>query len=350
MESFVRLSPAAGGSFGNDAIYAGSTFNDTGQANVIGSPPGSDNADIYSGDDLKLTGGGTVNGSVKTRKTLTLSGGTQVKKDAIALQGITMSGGSIVWGSASSSTSNIDISGGSTQVKRDASACAGSPPINTHNNSSAVLGQQYSPACPSPATPPAEPWPTYTYNSTDWTNVSPSYSVQGPYTSSSACTTAGAWIQNNLNDTTANAANNVVRIANGCTLKLNGGENVKLRGDLAIISDGSLDVSGNATFSSGDGRRHKLFLFFGLGGTSGCTNGISLSGGMTIDSNLDTLIYTPCTVKNTGGTLIATGQIYADNWVSVSGGTSLTFKGIIVPGLSTGYFKQDIAYIREVVN
>jgi len=338
MESFVRLTPAAGGSFGNDAIYAGTTFTDSGQANVIGNP---DNGDVYSNGNLVMSGGGTVNGAVRTQGTLIMSGGTQVKRDLTVEKSITMSGGSIAWGNANSATSLINVSGGGTTIKGDANACTGIV------NSGTINGAQHPTACPAP--PPVEPWPGYTYNQSNWTG----YTVN-TYTGSNACTNAIAFLTT-LNGTQT-AGNQLVRISGtNCQLSISGGKNIKPKGDLAIVSDGSLAISGGSTFSNPDGpsNRHKLLLMFSIGQTPGgsCPNpsGITLSGQTMIDSNLDTLLYTPCSVVNSGGTLVATGQIYADNFVNLSGGTSLTFKGIVVPGLSGGYFNQDIAYIREVI-
>jgi hypothetical protein len=345
MESFVRLTHGASGSFGPYAIYAGSILTASGQSNVIGNPPGTNNGDVYSIDALKLSGGGTIAGNVFTRKTLDLGGGTLVNRDALAKQAITMNGGAKITGSATSSAASVSLTGSGTQIVGDAYACTAMPSVNS---GATIGGAKHYPVCPIPASPDAVAFPGYVYDPANWT--AKGYTIQSfGGSGNTPCNNAETWIDNNLVTPYATTGNYVIRISGStCQLTVNGGKNVKLRGDLAILSDGSLALSGGSTFSSGDNAPHTLHLMFGLGGAGSCNDGISFSGGTTMDPLLDVLIYTPCWVKVTGGALVMKGQILAGNSVDFGGGTSLTYDGISVPGLSSGYFYQDIVYIREI--
>jgi len=346
MEAYVRLTPVSGGSFGPYAIFAGTTVTISGAANTVGDPSGTYNADVYSGDALTLSGGGTIQGNVFSRKTVVLSGGTQVMKDVVAKQALTMSGGSIVWGNGTSSTDKVSLSGGSTTIKGNATACT---TIGASGGAS-ITGTQAANVCPNPATPIAQPFPTYTFDASKWTG----YSVQTfAGSGNTPCTNALNWINNNLVAPHATTGNYALRITGStCQLSLSGGMIIKQRGDFAIVSDGSLAVSGGSTFQSGDGQPHKLNLIFGYGQPTSCTNAgtINLSGQTTIDPQLTTLLYTPCTISTSGGSLVASGQMYAGNWDNNSGGASITFVPTGPPDNGSGYFLQDIAYIREVTS
>jgi hypothetical protein len=326
MESLVRMSTGPAGSFGNEAIFSGDDANVGGGGTVYGDP---DNADIYSVGDLTIAGGSTVNGAVRSGGRVTLQGGSQVKRDILATNAVVFSGNnSVVFGTANSALQDIT---GSGQINGDANACTGIA------NNTTVLGTKNPTVCPAP--PPVRTFQMYTYDPSSWQDEG--YTVH-TYSGENACSDALTFIRS------APTGNNVVRIEDTCMLSINGiPKEVNVNGHLAILSNGGLTVNAGNYFTSGDGANHKLYLMFGL--TQQCPAGdITLNGGTF--SNLDTLIYTPCQAKNNGNSALnANGQIYAGN-VMFNGGANLTYLGITVPGLNEGSYKQDIAYIREVVN
>ena len=346
MESLVRLTLGPGGAFGNDAVYAQTTADFKGQANVYGNP---DNGDVFSNQPLNLNGGGTINGAARSTQTVTLGGGTQVKRDIYANEDVRIHGGSIAWADVNSARGSIAVEGTGSQIKGDANACSG-----ISASADGVLGAENATACPPLLS--GRSWSDYSYDPAHWPGYGTPQNTDGTdvdLSGPNACLNAEAWIKNNLQSPNTTAGSFVLRITRVCELSIK--KLTSLRGPegsgLAIITDGSIKFTSAGAFASGDGIMHKLALMTGVGrepGSGACSandGDISLNGGNY--TNVEVLLYTPCSVKNTAGTFVATGQIYAGK-VDFNAGAALTFKGFTIPGLSTSYYNQDIAYIREI--
>lgn len=319
MQSLVRLATTGGASLGPGAIFADRDLNFSGAAQVIGNP---DDADVYSNGDVNLTGGGTVFGNVYSQKTVELKGGTEVKKDVTSKLRLSISGGAIVWGNARSTTANVINSG---TIKANAYYCTGGPPGGL------VLGSKIQ-ECPSPAGPTARTFPDFPYDSGVWQAFG--YTIQNFTT----CIAAESFID------TIVSGSYVVRITAACTLSVKGGTLV--RGNLAIINNGDIDVKGAVTGVPATAG-YNLYLVAKFGTARPCTaNGIKATGGAAI-TGVNVLFHTPCTIDLSGGAYATQGQVIGGD-IKLLSTTSVTYKPVLVPGLAPLGFQLDIAYLREI--
>jgi hypothetical protein len=155
----------------------------------------------------------------------------------------------------------------------------------------------------------------------------------------SDCTSAKAFIEGIAEGDWA------VRITAACDLSWTSNNVVNVRGNLAIVSDGSLTMDSNASFQN-VGSEHTLHLIFGLGGVDPC--GITFRSNSHIGSGITSLLYTPCTLELSSNSFVAEGQMFG-GFVDFNSNAQLTYRPVDVPGTGSGLFDEDIVYIREVV-
>jgi Tfp pilus assembly protein PilX len=330
MEARVNLVPVVGGAagFGEGAIFSDGNANFDSNVTVVGD--GAVNADIYSNAAIVLNSNTVVNGSVYGQSSLFMDSNAEVKANVHVKNAVTMNSNSEVFGNVTSSSSSISV-GSSAHVYGNATA-------GTTISGSGQIDGVESPNSPQPGTPTARTFPSYTFNEADWT--AQGYTVH-TYTD---CNDAESFIEG------ITSGKRVVRITATCQLAFTNDENVTVDDDLAIISNGSFLMDSNSVFTSSGGSP-TLHLMFGYGGTPpSCTNGIEFKSNSYIDSAIDTLLWTPCGYKNDSNSFVGSGQIFAGN-VDFNSNTSLTYKLISVPGVSSGsdLFDEDIVYIREIV-
>jgi hypothetical protein len=340
MESSVWLSSVPGGSpIDNAAVFADSLANWNGAANVLGNP---DNADLYSNGDLNLSGGGTVYGNVLSQGSLVLGGTTDVKKDAIAKGTWSSNGGAIVRGNARSSTSSLT---NGNVIYGNAYYCTGSAPGGTVNGTKVH-------ECPNPTLPavpiiPAQfgagSFPVFTYVPSDWQQAG--YTIQTYSTGTNAdCTNA----QNFIN--AISSGNYVIRIASACDLRWTGGATVNTKGNLAIVSDGTLTMTSGSSFGNTSSTNHKLFLFFNVSTPRPCAiTGISFTGQASTGGNNTTIMYDPCAVKFTGGAFVLNGQIVGGT-VTFGSNSTIQYQSTPVPGQNPSGFAEKEQYRREIIS
>jgi hypothetical protein len=135
-----------------------------------------------------------------------------------------------------------------------------------------------------------------------------------------------------------------VRITSACDLAYASNERVTVRGNLAVIADGSLTMDSNSGFVN-EGDEHNLFLLFGLSGSTPCD--INFRSNTVIGPGLKTVLYTPCRVDMRSNTMIIEGQIFGGS-VEFNSNASLTYNPIGVPGFGETTFDEDVLYTREV--
>ncbi|MEX2394130.1 MAG: hypothetical protein WD826_06595 [Actinomycetota bacterium] len=332
MESWVQLRTVQGGSQLNaGAVFADSNATWTGSASVGGNP---DDADLYSNGNLTLSGGGAIYGNVEARGTLSLGGNTEVKRNATSLGQMSLGGNSIIRGDARSSTSSI--SNGSI-INGSAYYCTGSPPGGVVDGSKIQ-------ECPNPSLPLARPFPRFTYDATDW--ISAGYSIQ-TFNGANACTDARNFIRDGIA-----SGDQVVRITNTCQLSFSGNpKEIPVKGNLAIISDGSLSVSaGNHFAPVPSSTKWKLHLLFDINRTAPCPSGTGVSfAGNTSTGGTDALIYSPCNVSFTGGSFSLEGQVIGGT-VTFSSTSNITYRSVLIPGTNPNGFTPSMRYRREIVD
>jgi hypothetical protein len=255
-----------------------------------------------------------------------LNSNAQVKEDVWAGTSVTMDSNSVVFGNARAATSFVELRSES-HVYGDARAGG----AITVDGSAQIDGLQV----PNTATDPPDPipFPEFTYDPVAWTEAG--YNVQVASTCAAAKTFINAIVSGNW----------VVRIPLSCELSWNSNQVANVRGNLAIISDGGLEMNSNSRFQAVGGP-HTLHLIFGLGETSPCD--ITFESNTRISSNIKTLLFTPCEINLNSNSLVVEGQMFGGQ-VNFNSNSNLTYDAIDVPGIGVSRFDEDIRYIREIV-
>jgi hypothetical protein len=324
MEAFVNLIPIRGTPFGDFAVYSDGSpvFNSNTQ--IFGGD--SNDGNVYTNGNAVVESNATMYGDVWAQGFVQLESNSEVKEDVWSGTYVQMDQSSRVLGNARAATSHLNLDTGA-HVFGDGRAGG---PI-TLGSGAAIDGIQV----PNTATDPPEPiaFPEFTYDPVAWTQAG--YNVQVV----ADCLTARTFINSGL------AGNWVVRIPVSCDLNIPVGSSPTIRGNLAIISNGSLTMASNSQFRS-DGGNHNLHLIFGLGEVDPC--GITFNSNTRIASGLKTLFYTPCNINLNSNSLVVEGQMFAGG-VNFNSNSDLTFDAIEVPGVGVSRFDEDIRYIREIV-
>jgi hypothetical protein len=189
--------------------------------------------------------------------------------------------------------------------------------------------------------PPQIAMPEFTYNASDWAG----YTVN-TYTS---CTAARAFI---LSGTWT--GNQLVRIASTCRLQFANNSNVTLRGNLAIITDGSFETVNRNTWQSQAGSEYTLYIIRPYAAlTCGTSTPSTLApydirfSNNTTFANMKVFAYTPCAFLADNNSTVS-GQFVAGS-VAVSNRLTLNFIPMTPPGfVPTGYTVSP-QYVREIV-
>jgi hypothetical protein len=138
----------------------------------------------------------------------------------------------------------------------------------------------------------------------------------------------------------------LVRILSTCAYNPSNNVKINLNSNLAIISNGSISLSQQSTWT-GVGTTRNVHLIVPWPQT--CSGGI---GNITVgnNTNFNALVavglYTPCTATMSNqnafyGQVVAGTVVIGNNW-------SMNYRPIVIPGAHVGGFTQDIAYIREI--
>jgi hypothetical protein len=323
MEAYVKLIPVGGGALGTDAIFSDGNLDlDSNVQLFQGDIP----ADMYTNGSAFLNSNTVVNGSLTAQGSVTLDSNAEVKQDLVARNYVLMKSSSIVRGDITSATEYVTLDS-NAHVYGDARAATSITVL-----SAALVDGIRTPN--SPSTPPgAKTFPAFTYVPADWQNDG--YTV----TTFSSCALAKTFISLIV------TGNHAVRITDDCPLIWDSNQVVNVRGNLAIIHDGSVKLDSNARFDNSGGP-HKLYFFLGLAGTSACT--FEMLSNAQISSDLLTLIHTPCEVKMDSNAFVVRGQVFA-GVVDFNSNGSIYGASVGVPGIPSGTFSEDIVYFREVV-
>ena len=327
-ESYVRLVPIPGTPFSDTAIYSNSAISWPANVKILGNE--ASNTDVYVNGNASLSSASVVYGSLYAQGTITMRGNAQVRRDAWANSTLSLSNTARVLGNGISSTANISVKN-SARIGMDATAGTS---ISAGSGGIGGLKINNSPQ----AAPPTGSFPVFTYVAADW--MADGYTIQ-TFSGVSACTTAKNFIKN----LSTIGYRYVVRITEDCTLSWTK-DVPAIVGDLAIISDGGM-THGNNTVWAGSGGPWNFHMFFGIDGDGApCNVTWGNAGGVSGDVN--TLIYTPCTISFGSGGSISKGQLFGGN-VSLRPGFVMNAYPVDVPGFGAAGFKEDVLYLREVV-
>jgi hypothetical protein len=325
--------------------------------------------DIVAGTTAYLTSSATVGGSLWAGSTFTSAGGT-VNGTASAT-GIIIGSNDKVQGN-DYSTGNVKITSGgslmansySTSLTYNGSTNLGAAYVNgastlnatanfplytkTYTGSGSNIHVQNpvvlaaAPATPAtPAIPVIPAWVPFQYKAADWTG----FSIY-TFTTQAQCSVAG--VQAAITSFSGGKGVIDARVCSAPlglgTLHGEGGTKVYMANDLAIVTSKGFDLDGSSGFvSSKSAPNASLWLIQPDGGTSTsttptCPSGSSfiMPGGFTFGSNISVMMFSPCEIDVSSGTIF-TGQIFAGA-TQVNGSATVTYQAVGLPGydLSTG--------------
>jgi hypothetical protein len=325
------------------AIYAFGNVTIQGQGLITGPNANPNGGDIYSTGNVALGGSGngdTINGKIWALGSLSLSGGTEIKLDAITKGDISTNGGATIDGNARSSLGQLSFSNNTT-VFGNALYCTGTAP------SSSVVKGTITKTTPCDATVPnVDPWAQHAFVFDPVAAQNSGYSIV-TYTGTTACASAQSLIP-----TLATGSKTVIRIQKdpitGLSCQMSYSGTVTIKGDLEIVSDGTISMGSQALLTSPS--EHKLVLAFDYS-TAGppCADvAINMQAQATISTNLDTLMFTPCQVTLNAQSNAIKGQVISGG-VSLGAHSSITTFPVLVESQSAFGFAETMLYRREVI-
>lgn len=333
MESSVRLAPVFK-PYGQ-AIFANQNLSMQNNLDVIGNS-GND-GDVYTNGSWVCNNGSYIRGSVIAQGSVTMSNSCTVAQDIQAKNAVNMSQQSRVNHDVTSSNQSITMLNNSKIVNN---ATAGTTCTGCTTGTGGRVGGTVTTNHISPP-PQVRPFPVLNFVQSDWEKAG--FTVQ----SYAECVTPQPFI----NDT-GSATKYVVRVSPTCPMLWGNNSSIKVREDLAIITDGSITTMNQTTWASADGNKHTIYFIVPYSAASSCTGGvhdINMSNNTSF-TNLYILMYTPCTITLQNNNFGQGGQIFGQN-VNITNLYSLVFKPILIPGAGdVSGFTLDIAYLREVQN
>lgn len=331
MQSQARLSPVYG-SFGQ-AIFANQDLNLENHLGVSGNV-GND-GDLYTNGNFSCTNNSSIAGSILAQGSITMESSCRFNQDLYAKLGITMLNTSSAGHDAISATSSLSMLNNSTISHNVtvATTCTGCTTGSGGRIAGSVTTGHISPA------PPARAMPLIDYVPTAWTDAG--YQI----VTYSSCSTARTAIK------TGWVAPTVVRITPACTLGISG-DTINMQNNVAIFADGPITFANNNTVQS-PGAARILYL---IEPTNGITspNCSATPRDITVNNNTTFVqvylfAYSQCKVTYANNNSGLGGQVIGGT-VDIANLYDLAFKPIVIPGGVVIGFKQDVAFIREIIN
>ncbi len=135
------------------------------------------------------------------------------------------------------------------------------------------------------------------------------------------------------------------------------GVGITINHNLAIFSKGGVNFAGNTLITSASSEPHNLYLIqpYDAVSTHPCTSdGIALDNQVTVDSTINSLLYSPCTIRKANLTTHY-GQIYAGGIAQIDNQLTMYYEPLPVPGglllggagATVKSYSVEILYTRE---
>lgn len=325
MQTQVRMAPIYGGF--NKAVFSDIVLNLENRFTINGYD--ANDGDTYTNGNFVVQNNVLISGSTYAQGHADVSQGV-VKADMWANNYVRLSNAVEVFGSATSSTSYVNLSGNS-HIYGDGK---GGTTVTGGTIDGTVT--QNSPQGP----PPQVALPQLTYNPAAW--AADGYTeVNFPI-----CALAKTFIN------AMPVGDYVVRITPACALSWGNNSTINVRGNLAIITDGSISTVNQTNWNSVGGEWTVFFVRpyqAGLNCASGAYD-VTVSNNTGFNNGLKTFVYTPCTVNfgnnNAEG---VNGQIIGGT-VNITNQMTLNYVPILVPGFNLTGYNVEVAFLREITN
>ena len=345
MESFVVLHPIFAGFEG--AIVANSSTTFTNNFTVNGNNGNDGNIYVLTGNFTIPSGLDSIKGSVYvTNGTANLSSNNHVYGTVWANGSVTLNHAQEqVDGDVKSTTTSVTVSSGHVNP-------GGASYCTTISGTANITGAKVQ-TC-SLGSPPTQPFPTIKYNQTDWSSDTPAYTnFQTFSNAATACTDARNYIEGTGAGTYngGSVGNTVVRITQSCTYSNSNNATISLGSNLAIVTDGAINLSQQSNWNGVTSTRDVFFMSaYPSSGTPTCTGGVkdvTLGNNTGFNNLTEAFVYTPCTASMQNNNTAFTGQVIGAT-VAIGNNFNMTYRPVKVPGQNPTGYNQDIAYIREI--
>jgi len=298
--------------------------------------------DLYAENgDINLSGSSLIDGAIETHNgKITMSGSAQALGNVTSSDTLTTSGGVIIWGNGRSSTAD----------NKNGAVIKGTEYYCTTKQGVGLGGTVKDCNSSLPVDRGAFPYFSWSNFQTNMGSLTEgSYTIHSYNTgTASDCTNAYNYIVGGP------TGNNAVYIGTNCSLNFSGGVAIPVNGNLAIVSVGSLNLSGGSYFNPPNAASgYHLRLEFNINSTApACnSNGIVFSGGSTTGAGILAEMRTPCYANFSGGSFSGTGSLLAGN-VNFSGGSAINAQPTQDPShvLGAAGFTVIFKYRREVIS
>jgi hypothetical protein len=346
MESFAVLNPVYGGL--NGAVISNNGLTITNNFNLSGNTGNDGDIVVETGNFSAPSGIENIRGSVY------VPNGTALVGTNAHIYGSVWSNGTVtvnhaqalIDGDVKSTAGGTTVSNGT--VMGSAYYCTGSAP------GSAVHGSKVQ-TC-SLGKPPTFGFPKIQFSATAWQDEG-YYIYNVPGTGATQCANARDYIEGTTSGTYNGGAGVpsgytgvVVRISGTCTYTNTNNKNVNMSTDLALVTNGAVDLANNSTWTGTGGTRDLFFNSPWNGTSSVC---VATTQNVTI-SNKNTFTNVEVSVYTVGSASVANlntfnGQVIGCN-TSIQGNFTMNYRPVLIPGSDVVGFEQDVAYIREVAN
>jgi type II secretory pathway pseudopilin PulG len=364
VETLLRLNPT----YGNDldkAIFGNGGVTLANKADIYGQD-GQPNADVYTNGNVTCNNNQHYYGSIFAQGNVSMSNTCTVEVDVQAKGSITATNpGVTINGRALSSNGSINL--GPAALGQQARASG-----SVSGNICSTAGKCFpGVSVPPPAALdfPILQWDTPTQ--TEWAS-------EGGYTNVVTIPfdkyTCGWWNggtltgfdgqKKNLNGKVDGAAawiyENAWKLSGPTVLVSTCAQGVSLQGvglqlndNLAVFSTNGVSFSGNSQITSTTSDPHNLYLIQPYDArTLGCSEtGIALDNQVTVDSTINTLLYSPCNIRKANLTTHY-GQIYAGGVAQIDNQLTMYFEPLPVWGVKSvsstiESYDVEILYTRE---
>ncbi|MEO8291937.1 MAG: hypothetical protein ABI635_02260 [Actinomycetota bacterium] len=349
MESFIALRPVIGGPQGAIVTNGNTAFSNNFTVSGV-------DADVYvlSGNFTAPSGLESINGSIYVPGgSANIGTNVTVAGQVFARDSVTLNHPQlVVGGDVKSSTMGVTKTAGTVRGAIHYCSSGGSAPSGSVND------------CPSPVPGNGSTFPQLTYDTTTWTTTQDDGSrwyqiIPTPAGGKNQCQVARDAIEAGV--TPPSGYTGVVYYITDATCVFNNSPpagTISLNGDLAIVATGGIHLQQSPLFVGVGGTRKVVLMApWPSTGSPTCPASGTVDAPYTVavdnkvefdNATTSVLVYAACGATMLNNNSAFNGQVIAQNTV-IGNLFNMNYQEISVPGRTITGFKEDVAYIREVV-
>lgn len=356
VETLVNLTPTVEVDGLDKAIFGNSGVRLANHGEIFGQD-GIPDADIYTNGNFVCDNNQQYHGSIYAQGSISMSSTCTVDVDVWAGTGFTANNTGVTI------KGDVKVGNGSAAFNAKGATVAG-----TVTTSGSIAGNAWRGVnCPAkctegaaPGMPPAQDFPQLPYDD----SVRAAWAAPPP--------TGGGFVKFKQIDTGCNPtgdsnepgkwlldnADNLLGptiLRTSCSIKLQKNSGVlELNDDLVIFADGGFDISNSLTIRSTDDDQRNLYFIQPWDAVAAhpcMSDGIKLENRVTLESTVDLLMYSPCSIRKANNA-DHFGQVYAGGNAVVDNKLTMHYRPVPVWGIAnkqtvlTGY-TLDVVYKRE---